>query len=101
MNFYYRTAKKAAEHHLMLDFHGVVKILDFGIARVAEGLRDSRTQVGMMKGKIAYMSPEQLQLGDIDRRSDVFAVGIILHEMLTGRPPFQAGSPVDTVLMIL
>ena len=87
--------------NIMLDFHGVVKILDFGIARVAEGLRDSRTQVGMMKGKIAYMSPEQLQLGDIDRRSDVFAVGIILHEMLTGRRLFRSNTDYASSRMVL
>ena len=87
--------------NVMLDFHGVVKILDFGIARVADGLRDSRTQVGMMKGKIAYMSPEQLKLGDIDRRSDVFAVGIILHEMLTGRRLFRSNTDYASSRMVL
>src|SRR3954470_18068141 len=75
--------------NLMLSFHGGVKILDFGIARVADGLREFRTQVGTMKGKISYMSPEQIHLEEIDNRSDIFAVGIVLHELLTGRRLFR------------
>jgi serine/threonine protein kinase len=87
--------------NLMLGFHGVVKILDFGIARVAEGLRESRTQVGTMKGKISYMSPEQLQLAEIDHRSDIFAVGIILHEMLTGRRLFRSTTDYTSSRMVM
>ena len=87
--------------NVMLDFHGVVKILDFGIARVAEGLRESRTQVGTMKGKVSYMSPEQLRLEDIDRRSDIFAVGIVLHEMLTGQRLFKGTNEYESSRMVL
>ena len=65
--------------NLMLSYHGSVKILDFGIARVAEGLRETHTQAGTMKGKVSYMSPEQIRMENIDSRSDVFAVGIVLH----------------------
>jgi serine/threonine protein kinase len=87
--------------NLMLPFHGGVKILDFGIARVADGLRDSRTQVGMMKGKISYMSPEQLQVGKIDHRSDIFAVGIVLHEMLTGQRLFRSSTDYTSSRMVI
>src|SRR5262247_520429 len=69
--------------NLMLSFHGGVKILDFGIARVAEGIRETHTQAGTMKGKVSYMSPEQIRMEQIDNRSDIFAVGIVLHEFLT------------------
>ncbi len=75
--------------NLMLTLHGGVKILDFGIARVAEGLRDTHTQVGTMKGKVSYMSPEQARLEPVDNRSDIYSVGIVLHELLTGHRLFR------------
>jgi serine/threonine protein kinase len=87
--------------NLMLAFHGGVKILDFGIARVAEGLRQSRTHIGEMKGKISYMAPEQILLEEIDHRADIFAVGIVLHEMLTGRRLFRATSDYAASRMVL
>src|SRR5262245_11827249 len=71
--------------NLMLTYHGGVKILDFGIARVAEELRETHTQAGTMKGKVAYMSPEQIRMEPVDSRVDVFAIGVVLHEMLTAR----------------
>jgi serine/threonine protein kinase len=76
--------------NIMLSFHGGVKILDFGIARVTEELRETKTQAGTMKGKVAYMSPEQVRMEQADNRSDIFAVGIVLHEMLTGRRLFKS-----------
>jgi serine/threonine protein kinase len=87
--------------NVMIDFHGAVKILDFGIARVSHLVRDTRTQVGLMKGKVAYMSPEQVQLEEIDHRSDLFAVGIVLHEMLTGRRLFRSNTDYATSRMVL
>ena len=76
--------------NLMLSFHGGMKILDFGIARVTEELRETKTQAGTMKGKVSYMSPEQVRMEQTDNRSDIFAVGIVLHEMLTGRRLFKS-----------
>ncbi len=76
--------------NLMLSFHGGVKILDFGIARITEELRETKTQAGTVKGKVSYMSPEQLRMEPVDGRSDVFSVGIVLHEMLTGRRLFKS-----------
>jgi eukaryotic-like serine/threonine-protein kinase len=87
--------------NLMLSFHGGVKILDFGIARVAEGLRETHTQAGTMKGKVSYMSPEQIKMENVDSRSDVFAVGIVLHEMLTGRRLFRASNEFTGARMVL
>jgi serine/threonine protein kinase len=78
--------------NLMLSFHGGMKILDFGIARVTEELRETKTQAGTMKGKVAYMSPEQVRMEQTDNRSDIFAVGIVLHEMLTGRRLFKSAN---------
>jgi serine/threonine-protein kinase len=87
--------------NLMLSFHGGVKILDFGIARVAEGLRETHTQAGTMKGKVSYMSPEQIRMEQVDSRSDVFAVGIVLHEFLTGRRLFKATNEYNGARMVL
>ncbi len=67
---------------------GVLKVLDFGIAK-AKGASASHTQTGAVKGKYAYMAPEQLRGGEIDRRADVFALGIALFEMLGLRRLFQ------------
>ena len=88
--------------NLMLSFHGGVKILDFGIARLSEELRETKTQAGTMKGKLSYMSPEQVRMEEtIDNRSDIFAVGIVLHELLTGRRLFKSGSDLTGARMVL
>ncbi|HVV52866.1 MAG TPA: serine/threonine-protein kinase, partial [Polyangia bacterium] len=87
--------------NLMINFHGGVKILDFGIARVTEELRESKTQAGTMKGKVSYMSPEQVRMEPIDNRSDIFAVGIVLHELLTGRRLFKSTNELTGAKLVL
>ena len=87
--------------NLMLGFHGGVKILDFGIARVAEGLRQAHTEVGARKGKAPYMSPEQIQGLVVDHRSDIFSLGVVLHELLSGRRLFQSNSVLEASRMVL
>jgi tetratricopeptide (TPR) repeat protein len=68
--------------NVFITYDGQVKIVDFGIAKAAT--QSTMTQVGMIKGKVAYMSPEQAEGKAIDHRSDIFAAGIVLYEMLTG-----------------
>jgi Protein kinase domain len=81
--------------NVIVSHEGEVKLIDFGIVK-AEG-RATRTLAGLVKGKFAYMSPEQLRGLPVDRRSDVFACGILLHELLTGQPLFKRGSEFETL----
>ncbi len=73
--------------NLFVTAAGVLKVLDFGIAKAQNSL--AHTSTGTIKGKYAYMSPEQLQGEPLDRRSDIFSLGIVLHEALTGRRLFD------------
>ena len=75
-----------------------MKLGDFGIAHAQR--RESKTQAGTLKGKYGYMSPEQVVGRPIDGRSDLFAVGIVLAEMLTGRRLFTAPDDLDVLLMV-
>ena len=72
--------------NVMVRFDGCVKLVDFGIAKATELRKETRT--GVLKGKVHYMSPEQCEGHTIDRRTDVFALGIMLYEMTTGRTLF-------------
>ena len=85
--------------NLVVTFEGVVKIVDFGIAKAEE--RSTATRSGTIKGKFAYMSPEQCVAKNVDRRTDVFALGVVLHELLTGRRLFKRGSTYETYQAIL
>jgi len=86
-------------HNVILNWKGQPKLTDFGIAKAAGRLTHTRT--GAVKGKCGYMSPEQARGGEIDARSDVFSVGILMHEMLTGRRLFAADSNFQAFSMIL
>jgi CheY-like chemotaxis protein/tRNA A-37 threonylcarbamoyl transferase component Bud32 len=74
--------------NLLLDAGGVLKVMDFGVARLAESTA-RHTQAGLIVGTPAYMSPEQLTGDEVDARSDLYAVGAVLFELLTGRLPLE------------
>ena len=74
--------------NILISYEGEVKLVDFGIAKAAA--KNSVTQIGALKGKILYMSPEQASGQPVDRRSDIFSVGVLLYEMITGKRPFLA-----------
>jgi serine/threonine-protein kinase len=76
----------------------VVKLSDFGIARAVSEHTLGVTQPGMVMGSVAYISPEQAQGHDIDERSDLYSVGVVLYQMLTGALPFTADTPVAVAL---
>jgi serine/threonine protein kinase/tetratricopeptide (TPR) repeat protein len=94
--------------NIMITAEGRVKVLDFGLAKaVLPGASDvtmtsaGLTQVGAIVGTPAYMAPEQLVSGPIDQRADLFALGIVLHEMIAGRPPFQGKTSAELATAIL
>ena len=86
-------------HNLMVGFDGRVKVLDFGVAKV----RNARTVTlpGIVKGKPLYMSPEQATAERVDRRSDVFAMGLILFEAVAGHRAFDKGNDTLTMMSIV
>jgi serine/threonine protein kinase len=76
--------------NVLISYEGEVKVIDFGIAKAAG--KATKTQAGILKGKFGYMSPEQIRGLNLDRRSDVFAIGVCLYEMLTGERLFVGDS---------
>ena len=87
--------RDVSPQNILVGYEGDVKITDFGIAKAED--RASKTQAGVLKGKFAYMSPEQVRGLPIDRRSDIFAVGILMYEMLTGERLFVGESDFTTL----
>jgi serine/threonine-protein kinase len=82
-------------HNVFLTRDGTVKVLDFGIAKIAGAL--TRTATGLVKGKLGYMAPEQILATTADRRVDVFAAGVVLWEMMAGRPIGRASSIIEVL----
>lgn len=80
--------------NIMILKNGLAKITDFGIALIPSS---SRTMAGMVLGSPKYMSPEQVVGQDVDRRSDIFSLGVMLYEMLTGKPPFS-GDNISAIM---
>jgi serine/threonine-protein kinase len=89
--------------NILVGDNGTVRILDFGIARevTADAAGPRLTATGMLVGTPAYMAPEQLEGGTGDARSDLFALGIVIYELVTGANPFQGRTPSSTAARIL
>ncbi len=87
--------RDVSPHNIFVTYDGIVKVVDFGIAKAA--LSSAQTEVGVLKGKVAYMSPEQAGGSRIDARADIFAMGIVLWELLTKQRLMQGDSAAATL----
>jgi serine/threonine protein kinase/Tol biopolymer transport system component len=102
--------------NIMVRYDGYVKVLDFGLAKLTQSVRDTgsgagdeteanfselSTRTGMVMGTVRYMSPEQARGDKVDHRTDIFSLGIVLYESITGRVPFLGETPSHTIVAIL
>lgn len=91
--------RDVSPQNIIVAFSGSVKLVDFGIAKAASKV--AHTRAGVLKGKYAYMSPEQIRGEPIDARSDLFSVGVVLYELLCGRRPFEKDNSIQTLKAIV
>ena len=90
--------RDVSPQNVLVSYDGDVKLLDFGIAKSSEQVM--RTQAGLLKGKHGYLSPEQAQGQPVDRRSDLFSLGVCLYELLSARRLFQGSSDFSTIVRV-
>ncbi len=88
--------RDVSPQNVLLSFEGEVKLTDFGIAKARTIVKDE-TEVGVLKGKYAYMSPEQARAEAVDARTDLYALGVVLYEALAGVNPFDSDSSYETI----
>ncbi|MEW5854850.1 MAG: serine/threonine-protein kinase [Myxococcota bacterium] len=91
--------RDVSPQNIMVRRDGVTKVVDFGIAKVAGG--GQRTRTGVMKGKVAYMAPEQMRAEAVDARSDLFALGVVAWEVTAGRRMFPNKSDVEIISAVM
>jgi beta-lactam-binding protein with PASTA domain/predicted Ser/Thr protein kinase len=82
-------------HNVLVDAEGRVKVTDFGIARAGTS---QMTEAGSIVGTAQYLSPEQARGGEVDQRSDLYSLGVVLYELLTGKTPFDGETPVEIAM---
>ncbi len=87
--------RDVSPQNILLSRQGEVKVIDFGVAKARSN--QAQTQAGMVKGKVLYFSPEQLNGQPLDRRSDLFAVGLLLYELVTGEHPLRGDTDIETI----
>jgi serine/threonine-protein kinase len=89
--------RDVSPQNVLVTYDGVVKIVDFGVAKATSQNEGTHTRAGQVKGKIPFMSPEQAMGKTVDRRTDVFALGIVLFQMITGKHPFRGDNDMATL----
>ena len=91
--------RDVSPQNILVGHDGLTKMVDFGLAK-ATALGDGATRAGQLKGKISYMAPEQIRGDPLDRRADVFALGVVLYAVTTGKHPFRRESEGATLFAI-
>ncbi|WP_050432728.1 serine/threonine protein kinase [Chondromyces crocatus] len=92
--------RDVSPQNILVTYDGHVKLVDFGVAK-ATNRAGGETSAGQLKGKIPYMSPEQAKGGNVDRRTDIFALGIVLYKLTTGIHPFAGDTDLATMTKII
>ncbi len=92
--------RDVSPQNILVTYDGIVKLVDFGVAK-AVGRAGGETTAGQLKGKVPYMSPEQTRGGNVDRRTDIFAMGIVLYKLTTGFHPFLGENDLITMRNII
>src|SRR6185436_3892739 len=80
------------------DEQDIVKVLDFGLVKDVSGEAEDLTQAGLFMGSPKYMAPEQILGGEITPRTDIYSLGVMMYEMLSGKVPFDRGASVGTLM---
>lgn len=91
--------RDVSPHNILVAANGSVRVTDFGIARAL--LRNVHTEQGQLKGKVRYMAPEQAECRPLDRRADVFSLGIVLWELITGEPLYNGGNTLENLRLAM
>lgn len=91
--------RDVSTHNIFVTFDGFVRVLDFGIAQ--SSVRQEVSESGVLKGKIPYLSPEQCAGLELDRRTDVYSLGVVLYELTTGRRPFAGSNEMQVIQSVV
>jgi len=90
--------RDVSPHNLLVGYDGIVRVVDFGVARARNRVHE--TETGLVKGKFAYMAPEQMSGGEVDRRADIWSLGVVLWETVSGQRLFKKETESETIMAV-